>query len=155
MAGGGLLLLIVCANIGGLLLARAAARRGEIAIRLAVGATGRRLVRQWLTETLLFSLVGGLLGLAAAWAAMPLRVRALPPTRDLSARLVTLSLDVKPDVRLLAFSFLLCLLSALLAGLPSAAQTARHDIYTAHRLAATITASELSFLFHNPPSLRR
>jgi predicted permease len=81
MDGGALLLLIVCANIGGLLLARTAARRGEIAIRLAVGATGGHLVRQWLTETLLVAFAGGLLGLGVAWAATPLLVRALPPVR--------------------------------------------------------------------------
>ena len=129
--GGALLLLIVCANIGGLLLAQTAARRGEIAIRLAIGATGRHLVRQWLTETLMLSIAGGLLGVAAAWIAIPLLARVLPPVRDLSATLVTLSLDLKPDFRLLAFSLLLCLASALLAGLPSALQTTRRDLHTA------------------------
>jgi len=131
MVGGGLLLLIVCANIGGLLLARTAARRGEIAIRLAIGATRGHLVRQWLTETLLLSIAGGILGVAAAWISIPLLAHVLPPVRDLSATLVTLSLDLKPDFRLLAFSFLLCLASALLAGLPSAMQTIRRDLHTA------------------------
>jgi putative ABC transport system permease protein len=74
VGGGALLLLIVCANIGGLLLARTTARRGEIAIRLAIGATGWHLVRQWLTETMLLSLAGGVLGVGAACAAIPLLV---------------------------------------------------------------------------------
>lgn len=146
MGGGALLLLIVCANIGGLLLARTAGRRGEIAVRLAIGATGRHLVRQWLTETLLLSLAGGVLGVAAAWAVIPLLVRALPPVRDLSATLVTLSLDLKPDARLLAFSFLLCLASALLAGLPSAIQTTRHDIHTALKAARATSRQPLRWV---------
>ena len=131
MGGGVLLLLIVCANIGGLLLARTAARRSEIAIRLAIGATGKQLVRQWLTETLLVSLAGAVLGLAAAWGAMPLIARGLPPLRNLNATLVTLSLDLKPNARLFAFSLLLCILTALFAGLPSAIQATHHDLHLA------------------------
>ncbi len=131
MGGGGLLLFIVCANIGGLLLARTAARHGEIAIRLAIGATRTQLLRQWLTETLLLSLAGGVLGVVTAWATIPLFIRALPPVRDLSATLVTLSLDLKPNARLLAFALLLCIVSALLAGLPSVLQATRQDIHTA------------------------
>jgi len=130
MGGGALLLLIVCANIGGLLLARTAGRRSEIAVRLAVGATAGNLVRQWLTETLLLSVAGGIVGVAAAWTTLPLLVRALPPVRDLSATLVALSLDLEPDAYLLAVSFLLCLVSALFAGLPSAVQTARQHLHS-------------------------
>ncbi|PYT25302.1 MAG: hypothetical protein DMG58_24480, partial [Acidobacteria bacterium] len=136
MGGGALLLLIVCANVGGLLLARTAARRGEIAIRLAVGATGKHLVRQWLTEILLLTSTGGLVGVCTAWVATPFLVRVLPPLRDLDATLLTLSLDLKPDTRLLAFSFLLCVACALLAGLPAAVQATRQDLHTA--LKATV-----------------
>src|SRR5882762_7786724 len=131
MGGGALLLLIVCANVGGLLLARTAARRGEIAIRLAVGATGKHLVRQWLTEILLLTSAGGLVGVCTAWAVTPFLARVLPPLRDLDATLLTLSLDLKPDTRLLAFPFLLCVACALLAGLPAAVQAARQDLHTA------------------------
>jgi hypothetical protein len=131
MGGGALLLLIVCANVGGLLLARTAARRGEIAIRLAVGATGKHLVRQWLTEILLLTSTGGLVGVCTAWVATPFLVRVLPPLRDLDATLLTLSLDLKPDTRLLAFSFLLCVACALLAGLPAAVPATRQDLHTA------------------------
>ena len=131
MGGGALLLLIVCANVGGLLLARTAARRGEIAIRLAVGATGKHLVRQWLTEILLLTSTGGLVGVCTAWVATPFLVRVLPPLHDLDATLLTLSLDLKPDTRLLAFSFLLCVACALLAGLPAAVQATRQDLHTA------------------------
>jgi len=131
MGGGVLLLLIVCANIGGLLLARTAARRGEIAIRLAIGATGKQLAGQWLTETLLVSLAGAVLGVAAAWGAMPMIARGLPPLRNLNATLVTLSLDLTPNTRLFAFSLSLCVVSALFAGLPSAIQATRHDLHMA------------------------
>ena len=135
MGGAALLLLIVCANIGGLLLARTAARRGEIAIRLAIGATGKHLVRQWLTETLLLTSAGGLVGICAAWAVTPLLIRVLPPLRDLDATLLTLSLDLKPNARLLGFSFLLCVACALLAGLPAAVQATRRDLHTALKAA--------------------
>jgi predicted permease len=130
MGGSALLLLIVCANIGGLLLARTAARRGEIAVRLAVGATSARLVRQWLTETLLLATFGGLAGLGVAFSATPLVALALPPLRDPDATALTLSLNLKPDARAFAFSFSLCLISALLAGLPAALQTARTDLHS-------------------------
>ncbi|HXI43729.1 MAG TPA: FtsX-like permease family protein, partial [Bryobacteraceae bacterium] len=131
MSGGALLLLIVCANVGGLLLARTASRRGEIAIRLAVGATGKHLVRQWLTEILVLTSAGGLVGVCTAWVATPFLVRVLPQLRELDATLLTLSLDLKPDTRLLAFSFLLCGACALLAGLPAAVQASRQDLHTA------------------------
>lgn len=130
MGGGALLLLIVCANIGGLLLARTAARRGEIAVRLAVGATAARLARQWLTETLLFTTLGSLAGLCVAFIAAPLVAQVLPPLRDPDATALTLSLNLKPDARVIAFSFSLCLISALLAGLPAALQTMRADLHS-------------------------
>lgn len=146
MGGGALLLLIVCANIGGLLLARTAARQGEIAVRLAVGATRRNLVRQWLTETLLMTCAGGLLGLGVAWAATPLMARALPPVRDLDATLLTLSLDLKPDAPLVGFSFLLCLVSALVAGLPAAVQATRHDLHAALKAARSTPRQPLRWM---------
>jgi predicted permease len=131
MGGGALMLLIVCANIGGLLLARTAARRGEIALRLAIGATVARLARQWITETLLLTAFGGLAGLCVAFSATPLLARVLPPLRDLDATAVTLSLNLKPDAHVLAVSSFLCLISALLAGLPAALEVTRADPYSA------------------------
>jgi hypothetical protein len=80
----GVLFLIVCANVAGLLLARAAARRSELAVRLAVGATRVRLIRQTLCESALLSALGAIGGIALAFLATPLLVRALPPMRDLA-----------------------------------------------------------------------
>jgi predicted permease len=134
LAGTGLLLLMVCANVGGLLLARATAREKETAVRLAVGASRGRIVRQWLTESLLLTSVGGGAGIAAAYATMPLLVRWLPPARGIGidpAELRTLSLDLHPDLRVVAFSITVCALTAVLSAFAPAWRSSRHDLYLA------------------------
>ncbi|HEV2689612.1 MAG TPA: ABC transporter permease [Bryobacteraceae bacterium] len=130
MSGVGLLLLMICANVGGLLLARAAARREETAVRLAIGATTGRLLRQWLTESLVLTSIGGLAGLWIASAAAPLFVRAIPTLRDLSATALPVSLDLRPDIRVAAFAIGVCALCALFAGLPAALQATRTDLHS-------------------------
>jgi predicted permease len=129
MAGVALVLLMICTNVGGILLARASARSQDTAIRMALGATAGRVVRQWLTATLLLAIAGVAAGLCIVWVLLPLLVRGLPPVRDFDHTLVALSLNLKPDGRFLAFSLGLCLASAVLAGLPPAFQAARADIY--------------------------
>lgn len=134
-SGVGLLLLMICANVGGLLLARASARQGETAVRLAIGATTGRLVRQWLTESFVLTAIGGAAGMVLAYAATPLLARALPTLRDLTAAVLTLSVDLRPDGRMLAFAVLLCVVCALFAGLPAALQAGRADLHSSLKAA--------------------
>jgi predicted permease len=118
----GLLLLMVCANVAGLLLARSASRRQEIAIRLALGATRARLVRQMLTESLLLAAAGGVGGVLVALAAIPLLQRAIPPMRDFSSETMPLDLHFRLDLPVLGFSLLLSVATAVLFGLAPALQ---------------------------------
>jgi predicted permease len=124
----GLLLLIVCANVAGLLLAGAAARRGEIAVRLALGATRARLVRQMLIESLLLTAIGAVGGWMLAWTAAPLLIRALPPIRDLATARMTLSLDLTPNARVILVSVSAALLTAVLFGLAPALSASRISV---------------------------
>lgn len=113
-----LVLFVACANIANLLLARAAARQKEIAVRLAIGATRMRLIRQLLTESLLLALVGGGCGLLLAWKALEIG-RALV---DLPA------VDLTPDAGVLAYTFLLCAVASLVFGLLPALQSTTPDL---------------------------
>ncbi len=121
MAMVGLVLLIACANLANLLLARAAAREHEIAVRLSIGASRARLLRQTLAECLLLSLCGGLLGIAVAyWCG-----EVFPKWASSGDTPIPLSLA--PDARVLVFSTVIAVLTGILFGLAPALQGTRVD----------------------------
>jgi predicted permease len=122
-----LVLLIACANIANLLLARSANRQREIAVRTAIGAGRARLFRQLLTESLLLACLGGALGLLlASWASRAIRAW-------ISAGPEPLPLNIAPDARLLAFTFLISLVTALLFGTLPALRSTHVDLTDAFK----------------------
>jgi predicted permease len=131
LAGTGLLLLMVCSNVSGLLLARAASREKETAIRLAIGASRARIIRQWLTESLFLTILGGVVGLLLVWLGMPLLASAIPPVRSATGGLRPVSIDLHPDFRIIVCCAFACGLTAILSGLAPAWRASRHDPQTA------------------------
>jgi predicted permease len=118
----GLVLLIACANVANLLLARASARQKEVALRLALGATRARIVRQLLVECLVLAVAGGALGLMVAGWTGGLLLRALPS--ETAARV----LSSDPDLRVGLFALALSMVTGLVFGLVPALQATRMDL---------------------------
>ncbi len=133
MGAAALLLSIVCLNVAGLLLARTAARQQEITVRLAIGATRLRIMRQMIAESLLLVIFGCGAGMCIAMAATPLILRLLPPVRDLGTALVPLSIDTSVGRRVLLCSLLLSIITALICGVGPAIATSRWNLDTVLR----------------------
>ncbi len=120
----GLVLLIACANVGNLALARLLAREREVVLRSALGASRGRLVRQMLTESTLLALAGGGLGLLVAALGRQLLVA-------FASRFTPLAAGIGIDFRVLAFTLVVSLLTGILFGLLPALQASRQDLATA------------------------
>jgi predicted permease len=119
-------LLISCSNVAGLLLARAASRRGEVSVRAALGARRGRVIRQLLTESVLLAAAGGVLGCGLGWAGLKMVLASLPegslPTENISVSLTVL-----------AFTAGVSILTGLIFGVLPALQTSKVDLATSLR----------------------
>ena len=129
MAAFGFILVIACANVANLLLARGTSRGQEIGIRVSLGASRARVVRQLVTESLLISLAGGLLGsVVAVWSFQMLAELAvpalLPPWFPLA-----LTVDVSPDLRVLSFALVVTVATGILFGLVPALRISKPDLH--------------------------
>jgi predicted permease len=148
----GFLLLIACANVANLLLARAMDRSAEFAVRVALGATHLRVIRQLLTESAPLGLLGGALGLVLASFGTRAVIRTLPGTLPRAS-------EVALDSRVLFFTLGVSLLAAILFGLAPALKTSRANLQeilkesgrgasgTRHRLQGTVVAVEMALAF--------
>lgn len=120
------LLLLTCSNLANLLLARAAARERELAVRAALGAGSQRLVRQLITESMVLTLLGGSLGVAVAWASVPLFSSLVPPTLPLATQ-------PSLDMRVLVMAALFTALTGIGFGLFPALRAGRRMEFSALR----------------------
>ncbi len=139
----GILLLIACSNVANLLLARSAARQQEIAIRLAIGASRGRLIRQLLTESVSLGLISGIVGMGIGYAALQLLWSFLPP--DVLSNLITPKLDSMVFVFTVGVSllsgFLFGMIPALRASRASVADALKEEARTAGRSRRRITVA--------------
>ena len=149
LAAVGFLMLIACANVANLLLARSLTRSHEFAIRSALGASHARMIRQLLTESILLSAVGAALGLLAAYCGMKMLLKAIPAALP---RLAEVSLDS----RVLLFTLVLSLITGVIFGLAPAVKATRTNLQEVmkqsgrgasgfrHRLQGTFVAAEVA-----------
>jgi putative ABC transport system permease protein len=135
-----LVLLIACANLANLLLARATERGKEIAIRLSIGASRARIVRQLLTESLMLAVAGGLAGVALARWIIDSIMALKPPTA------VPITLELHVDWRVLVFSMIVSVITGVLFGLVPALQATKPDLIPALKDAASQSGARRSLL---------
>jgi len=140
MAVVGLVLLLACTNLANLLLARATERRKEIAIRLAIGASRKRLIRQLLTESVLLATCGGLLGFGLGYWLVRAMTGLKPPLD------IPLSTELHIDYRVLLFTAGVSVLTGVVFGLLPALQTTRPDLVPALKDETSISGYRRSWL---------
>jgi predicted permease len=140
MAVVGVVLLIACSNVAGLLLARASARRMEISIRIGMGAGRGRLIRQLFTESALLSMLGGGAALLLAPAATRLLASFQLPGIDMAA------LDLRVDWRVLSFSLVLAVMTAMIFGVIPALETSKVDFAATLKESSRATGARKVFL---------
>ncbi len=140
MAMVGLVLLIACANVANLLIARGFMRQREFAVRLSIGATRGQLIRQLLTESVLLSLIGGAIGVALSVALTQGLIALIPQQQPLL-------IQPTPDLRILTFTFSLTLLTGVVFGLLPALRASKPDQWATLKDAAGAVAGTGGSLF--------
>jgi predicted permease len=147
MATVGLLLLLACANLAGLLLARGASRQHEMAVRACLGAPRARLLRQTLTESLLLSLVGCAVGIFVAYFAAHALIRVFASGRFIMGAPVHFEALTNPDAHVLLFTLAIALLTGLLCGAAPATSASKTEPASALQQASRIGESKSRRLF--------